>query len=166
MEPRFTTRVLRTLTATRKKLNKESMKKILNEAYPKGCMFTCSTSVVWKADSVAKTGQSLIANPIFDSLPSAPAPTSTDESMQVDLASTPAPTTEGEDKEKDLEASKPSPRKYTAPVDGQTEDLILEGTAYLRLLLVLMNLDAGKVEEVSRSWPNCMGIAKVIGGQV
>jgi 26S proteasome regulatory subunit N3 len=37
MEPRFTTRVLRTLTATRKKLNKEVMRNILNEAYPKGC---------------------------------------------------------------------------------------------------------------------------------
>jgi hypothetical protein len=44
MEPRFTTRVMRTLTANRKKLNKESMRKILNEAYPKGCKFTYSSS--------------------------------------------------------------------------------------------------------------------------
>jgi 26S proteasome regulatory subunit N3 len=90
----------------------------------------------------------LIANPIFDSLPSAPA-ASTEESMQVDSASTPAPTTEGEEKEKENPKASSKP-KYTAPVDGQTEDLILEGTAYLRLLLVLMNLDAGKVEEVSQ----------------
>ena len=69
--------------------------------------------------------------------------------MQVDSASTPAPTTEGEEKEKET-AKVSSKPKYTAPVDGQTEDLILEGTAYLRLLLVLMNLDAGKVEEVSQ----------------
>jgi 26S proteasome regulatory subunit N3 len=96
---------------------------------------------------LAKTGQALIANPIFDSLPST---TSKDESaMQVDSS---APTTEvGEtDKEKEKEASKASSgKKYTAPLDGQSGDLIIEGTAYLRLLLVLMNLDAGKVEEVS-----------------
>jgi 26S proteasome regulatory subunit N3 len=102
-------------------------------------------------DSIAKTGQSLIANPIFDSLPSSPA-ASTEESMQVDSASTPAPTTEGDEKEKETPKASSKP-KYTAPVDGQTEDLILEGTAYLRLLLILMNLDAGKVEEVSQlSW--------------
>jgi len=95
----------------------------------------------------------LIANPIFDSLPSAPA-APVEESMQVDSASTPAPTTEGEEKEKETTKVSSKP-KYTAPVDGQTEDLILEGTAYLRLLLVLMNLDAGKVEEVSQQKSTC-----------
>ena len=166
MEPRFTTRVLRTLTANRKKLDKESMRKILNEAYPKGCMSRPLQSN--SADSVAKTGQSLIANSIFDSLPAAPAPApapaSADEGMQVDSASTPAPTTEGEEKEK--ETPKPSPRKYTAPVDGQSEDLILEGTAYLRLLLILLNLDAGKVEEVSLTWDQSNSIADSIGCQI
>ena len=120
------------------------------------------------ADGIAKTGQSLIANSIFDSLPAAPAPApataSTDEGMQVDSASTPAPTTEGEEKEK--ETPKSSPRKYTAPVDGQTEDLILEGTAYLRLLLILLNLDAGKVEEVSLTSDQSDNIADSIGCQV
>jgi 26S proteasome regulatory subunit N3 len=100
------------------------------------------------AHDLAKTGQSLIANPIFDSLPSAPV-AQTEESMQVDSASTPAPTTEGEEKDKETPKASSKPQ-YTAPVDGQTEDLILEATAYLRLLLVLMNLDAGKVEEVSQ----------------
>lgn len=37
IEPRFTIRVLRTLTATRRRLNKDSIKAILNQAYPKGC---------------------------------------------------------------------------------------------------------------------------------
>lgn len=37
IEPRFTIRVLRTLNSTRKKLDKESLKAILNQAYPKGC---------------------------------------------------------------------------------------------------------------------------------
>jgi 26S proteasome regulatory subunit N3 len=39
-------------------------------------------------------------------------------------------------------------RKYSPPLDAQSGDLIPEGVVYLRLLLVLMNLDAGKVEEV------------------
>lgn len=71
--------------------------------------------------------------------------------MQVD-SSVPASEATGE-KEKETDASKASGKKYNAPVDGQSGDLIIEGTAYLRLLLVLMNLDAGKVEEVSSS-PN------------
>lgn len=57
------------------------------------------------------------------------------------------------EKEKETDVSKASGKKYNAPVDGQSGDLIIEGTAYLRLLLVLMNLDAGKVEEVSLHCP-------------
>jgi 26S proteasome regulatory subunit N3 len=117
------------------------MKHTQKAVRPSGSSFNLGLTVV------AKTGQALIANPIFDSLPST---TSKDESaMQVDSS---APTTEvGEtDKEKEKEATKASSgKKYTAPLDGQSGDLIIEGTAYLRLLLVLMNLDAGKVEEVS-----------------
>jgi len=37
MEPRYTTRVLRTLTTTRKKLDKDHMRNILNQAFPQGC---------------------------------------------------------------------------------------------------------------------------------
>jgi 26S proteasome regulatory subunit N3 len=151
MEPRYTTRVMRTLAHTRKKLNKEAMRNILNEAFPKGCTSDSPLGCNIELTIVAKTGQALIANPIFDSLPST---TSKDESaMQVDSS---APTTEvGEtDKEKEKEATKASSgKKYTAPLDGQSGDLIIEATAYLRLLLVLMNLDAGKVEEVS-----CLGL--------
>lgn len=40
-------------------------------------------------------------------------------------------------------------KKYTPPVDPQTGDLILEATTYLRLLLALLNIDAGRVDEVS-----------------
>lgn len=40
-------------------------------------------------------------------------------------------------------------KKFSPPLDGVTQDLIPEAVAYLRLLLVLMNLDAGKVQEVS-----------------
>lgn len=40
IEPRFTIRVLRTLNSTRKKLDKESLKAILDQAYPKGCTST------------------------------------------------------------------------------------------------------------------------------
>jgi 26S proteasome regulatory subunit N3 len=154
MEPRFTTRVMRTLTATRKKLNKEAMKNILNQAFPKGCKFGYSAlKIVAQLIYVAKTGQSLIANPIFDSLPSSS--TTTDDSMQVDP--TPAPTTTEGEKDKDTKASS---KKYSAPTEGENGDLILEGVAYLRLLLILMNLDAGKVEEVSRITAFCvMGLS-------
>lgn len=40
-------------------------------------------------------------------------------------------------------------KKFSPPLDGVSQDLIPEAVAYLRLLLILMNLDAGKVEEVS-----------------
>ena len=39
--------------------------------------------------------------------------------------------------------------KYIVPVDAATGDLVLEGSAYLRLLLILANLDAQRVKEVS-----------------
>lgn len=40
-------------------------------------------------------------------------------------------------------------KKYTPPVDGQTGDLILEATTYLRLLIALLSLDAGNNDQVS-----------------
>lgn len=52
--------------------------------------------------------------------------------------------------EKEGESSTPAPapaKKYTAPVDSATQDLIPEGVVYLRLLLILAALDAGKVAE-------------------
>lgn len=42
-------------------------------------------------------------------------------------------------------------KKYTPHVDGQTGDLILEATAYLRLLIALLILDAGNNDLVSFS---------------
>jgi 26S proteasome regulatory subunit N3 len=76
--------------------------------------------------------------------------------MQIDSGSAP---TDGEKDKDDSKTAEASARKYTAPLDGQTGDLILEATAYLRLLLVLMNLDAGKVEEVSVQC--CRGMTKL-----
>lgn len=48
-------------------------------------------------------------------------------------------------------ATKPAAvsRKYVAPVDPASGDLIPEGVVYLRLLLLLANIDAGKIEQVS-----------------
>lgn len=37
IEPRFTTRVLRTLTTLRKKLTKPILRDVINRAFPKGC---------------------------------------------------------------------------------------------------------------------------------
>lgn len=39
IEPRFTARVLRTLTTLRRKLTKSDMKSVLNQAFPKGCKY-------------------------------------------------------------------------------------------------------------------------------
>jgi 26S proteasome regulatory subunit N3 len=41
-------------------------------------------------------------------------------------------------------------KKFSPPLDGISQDLIPEAVVYLRLLLILMNLDAGKVKEVSQ----------------
>ena len=142
---------------TRKKLNKQSMRNILNEAYPKGCTSIWVVVCNMMLTRVAKTGQSLIANPIFDSLPSTTSASKDDSAMQVDTSVEAA----GE-KEKETDASKASGKKYNAPVDGQSGDLIIEGTAYLRLLLVLMNLDAGKVEEVSSSPNSSWAISSLV----
>nr|WRH23619.1 Fructose-1-6-bisphosphatase [Naematelia aurantialba] len=38
-------------------------------------------------------------------------------------------------------------KKYTPPTDAATGDLVPEGAVYLRLLLILANLDAGKSQE-------------------
>lgn len=66
--------------------------------------------------------------------------------MQVDSHPAPAPAPESEDKEKATKPKASGSKKYTPPVDGQSNDLILEATVYLRLLLTLLNLDAGHTE--------------------
>ncbi|OCF36915.1 26S proteasome regulatory subunit N3 [Kwoniella heveanensis BCC8398] len=141
IEPRFTIRVLRTLTTLRKKLDKDVLKKALDQAFPKG----------------SKTGQQLIASPIFDNLPSAPAPaqaqasSSSSDEMVVD----PTPSTtiaagdgaKKDEEKKDTKEKEASKKKaYTPPVDA-SGDLLPEGVMYLRLLLILANLDAGKINE-------------------
>ena len=40
------------------------------------------------------------------------------------------------------------PRKFSPPIDPNTHDLFPEGTIYIRLLLILANLDAERVKEV------------------
>ncbi len=79
----------------------------------------------------AKTGQILIASNIFQSLPDAAA-----SEMDVDPIPTPDP------------AATPSSKKSTPPIDPIDQDLLPECIVYLRLLLILANLDAGKVQEV------------------
>ncbi|OCF76375.1 26S proteasome regulatory subunit N3 [Kwoniella mangroviensis CBS 8886] len=122
IEPRFTIRVLRTLTTLRKKLNKAVLKNVFDQAFPKG----------------SKTGQSLIANSIFSSLPSS----SSEESMEVDPTDSTTTTTAG-----DTAATTQKKKKFSSPLDNSGNDLIPEGIIYLRLLLILLNLDAGKVVE-------------------
>lgn len=147
IEPRFTTRVLRTLTHLRKKLTKPALKDVLERAFPKGCKSTTPRNCC--ADETAKTGQALIASPIFDLLPEPPAK---EETMEVDEpekdkeADKDGKDKEGKEGESSTAVAAP-PKKYVAPVDQSTQDLIPEAIVYLRLLLVLAALDAGKVAE-------------------
>lgn len=103
-------------------------------------------------DTTAKTGQSLIASPIFSSLPSGPSSQSQSQGMEVDQSQT-QPQSEGgatgTAASAETTAATTQNRKFTPPVDAATGDLLVEGIVYLRLLLILLNLDAGKVEEVS-----------------
>ncbi|KAL1405436.1 26S proteasome non-ATPase regulatory subunit [Vanrija albida] len=111
IEPRFTARVLRTLTGLRKKLTRPALKAAIDRAFPRG----------------SKTGQALIASPLFAAIKDG-------ESMDVDGAATPAP-----------EAA--VVKKFTPPLDSATNDLLPEAIVYLRLLIILGALDAGKVVE-------------------
>ncbi|WOO85576.1 putative 26S proteasome regulatory subunit rpn3 [Vanrija pseudolonga] len=114
IEPRFTARVLRTLTGLRKKLTRPALKAAIERAFPRG----------------SKTGQALIAAPIFSTIKDG-------ESMDVDSAA--APAADG--------TVAAAVKKYTAPLDASTNDLLPEGIVYLRLLIILAALDAGKVVE-------------------
>ncbi|KAI9639580.1 proteasome regulatory subunit C-terminal-domain-containing protein [Dioszegia hungarica] len=132
IEPRFTARVLRTLTTLRRKLTKSAMKAVLNQAFPEG----------------SKTGQSLIASSFFDSLPETAAASSdakSSEASGMDIDQTPAETAATAAASTSEAAT--GAKKFSPPLDGVSQDLIPEAVAYLRLLLILMNLDAGKVEE-------------------
>lgn len=102
------------------------------------CVGSRGSAEIWL---IAKTGQSLIASPAFQNLPEASTSSSTD-AMDVD-----APVTE------ETSATRPAAvsRKYVAPVDPASGDLIPEGVVYLRLLLLLANIDAGKIEQVSHN---------------
>ncbi|ODO08966.1 26S proteasome regulatory subunit N3 [Cryptococcus wingfieldii CBS 7118] len=134
IEPRFTVRVLRTLTSLRKKAGKEDLREVLNQAFPKG----------------SKTGQALIASPIFSGLPEDPAPEASteEESMDVDASPFTEATTEPAAPGTTTPAPTPTPKKkFSPPLDSSSSDLIPEGVVYLRLLLLLKNLDAGNVKE-------------------
>lgn len=104
---------------------------------------------------IAKTGQSLIAHTIFDALPDTPTSTEAKkaESSGMDVDTTPAdsavPAADGAAVGPSSATGAAGSKKISPPLDGVTQDLIPEGVAYLRLLLILMNLDAGNVKEVS-----------------
>lgn len=85
--------------------------------------------------TAAKTGQQLIASSLFALIPEA-----ADEGMDVDAA--PAAAADGT-----VAPVASTSKKYTPPVDSSNGDLIPEGVVYLRLLLLLAALDAGKVVE-------------------
>lgn len=111
----------------------------------------CFLSLWRSLTKTAKTGQALIAHPLFNLLPEV------EEAMDVDsAAATPAPSAAAAAPAAAGEASTSTsaatpapaqPKKYTAPVDPATNDLIPEAVVYLRLLLILAAIDAGKIHE-------------------
>lgn len=108
----------------------------------------------------------MIASTIFDSLPATTSSSQpADEGMQID----PAPAIASMDSvdkgahKADAGSTGQGGKKYTPPVDPQSGDLILEATTYLRLLLALLNLDAGKVDEVSQH-SLCPSNASIVNG--
>jgi len=72
--------------------------------------------------------------------------------MDVDSTPASAPVANGTATESNGTApaapSHPPAKKFTPPIDPTNQDLMPECTVYLRLLLILANLDAGKVQEV------------------
>lgn len=93
--------------------------------------------------------------------------------MQVDPSPAIAPTEISDSGDKAKSSGKESgAKKYTPPVDGQSGDLILEATAYLRLLIALLTLDTGNNELVSPTLLElgeivfCERLVDVIGGKV
>ncbi|ORX36849.1 putative 26S proteasome regulatory subunit [Kockovaella imperatae] len=132
MEPRFVIRVLRTLTTTRKKTSKKVLRTVLEKAYPSG----------------SKTGQSLIASAVFQSLPDESAPeldsAGADTEMDVDAALKDVSKTDSSEPPKAVQ-----PKKFSPPTDA-SGDLVVEGTVYLRLLLLLKAIDAKHIDEAQQ----------------
>jgi len=84
LEPRFTHRVLRTLTALQKRIDDSVLRDAILAIYPKGasCQFVSSRSVIEGGQIDNSVNQSLLSW-----LPSAPSPS--DQSMEVDSSAKP-----------------------------------------------------------------------------
>lgn len=84
LEPRFTHRVLRTLTALQKRIDDSVLRDAILDIYPKGasCQFVSSRSVIEGGQIDNSVNQSLLSW-----LPSVPSPS--DQSMEVDSSAKP-----------------------------------------------------------------------------
>ena len=71
--------------------------------------------------------------------------------MEVDSTPAPAPEANRTTTESNGTATSATtiPKKFSPPIDPTNQDLLPECIVYLRLLLLLANLDAGKIQEVS-----------------
>lgn len=131
------------------------LRTVLEKAFPTGCELSASKIITEEADCTAKTGQTLIATDAFQGLPDVPKEET--ETMEVDQPAVPAATAEAtaEDGEKSTSEKKeekpvvPAKKAYVPQADPITGDLVPECAAYLRLLIILANLDAKRVKEVS-----------------
>jgi 26S proteasome regulatory subunit N3 len=110
LETRFTHRVLRSLTALRKRINDKVLRDAIDENYPKGvwCIHTFCSHAQLCADSAVK-------NSLLSWLPPAPA---TEQSMEVDTTS-------------EANATAPLP-----PSSKPTSEPVPEAEIYLRLLII------------------------------
>ena len=125
LEPRYTTRVLRSLTTLRKKLTSEILSQAVREAYTKGCKrivkYNRDLSNLIYIDGPAKQA-------LLNAIPEPT--TSTSTSMEVDPA--PPASTNATSKG----ASPPAPSEPCP-----------EGDVYLRLLVILRLLDANALDK-------------------
>lgn len=104
------------------------------EPFPRdvSCYNLCSNKL-----TAANVPQTYLSGKLFNLLPEA------EESMDVDAA--PAGETEGSASSSTTPAS--APKKYTPPVDPNSNTLIPEAVMYIRLLLILAAIDAGQIAE-------------------
>lgn len=112
LEPRFTHRVLRSLTALRKRLDSKILRNAIEENYPSGMLASVhmlmTSALMTLTDSAVKTSL----------LSWLPPPSAADQSMDVDAA------------------AQPNPPAAATPAPKPTSDPVPEVEVYFRLLLI------------------------------
>lgn len=141
-EPRFSARVLRTLTTTRRKLSKEHdgfkvFREALEESYPKG-----------KLRSVWNECRSSREPLMLTIVPPPPSDHATLASL-LSLLPTASPSADSMDVDTSAAAADPSPStSETKPPAKEVTEIVPEQDVYLRLLAGLVLLDGKSLDKV------------------